>query len=101
MFGSPDVGPRQTEFVIDCSREKCSENLIHLNDIEEKVLSQPAKINWIRMGDGNNSYFHASIKSKQRTDTISQFCKDDGIVLVTQKAIADEVLTFYSNLRDY
>lgn len=39
---------------------------MHLNDTKEHVLRQNAKIKWIRLGDRNNSYFHASLKSKHQ-----------------------------------
>lgn len=54
-----------------------------------------AKIDWIRLRDENNSYFHASIKSKHKRNTIDQLWKDDGIILVTHEAIVKEVLNFF------
>lgn len=37
-----------------------------MNEFEEQILRQIAKIGWMRMGDGNNAYFHASLKSKHQ-----------------------------------
>ncbi|KAI5403341.1 hypothetical protein KIW84_050776 [Lathyrus oleraceus] len=41
-------------------------DVIKLNVIEEQMLQLRAKIDWLRLGDGNNSFFHASLKSKQK-----------------------------------
>lgn len=32
--------------------------------IEEVILKQKSKIHWINCGDGNNRFFHASLKSR-------------------------------------
>lgn len=32
--------------------------------IEEDILSQKSKVEWLKLGDGNNSYLHASLKDK-------------------------------------
>lgn len=35
----------------------CNEDLLKLNDTEENILRQKAKIVWFRLGDGNNNFF--------------------------------------------
>lgn len=35
-------------------------------DLDEKVMAQRAKNLWLKLGDGNNSYFHALVKDKNR-----------------------------------
>lgn len=44
----------------------CTTDVLHWNDMEELLLQQQSKIDWIRLGDGNNSYFHATVKEKNR-----------------------------------
>lgn len=34
--------------------------MVHWNQMEEKILRQMSKINGLRLGDGNNTFFHAS-----------------------------------------
>lgn len=43
-----------------------TDQVIHLNQMEESILMQKAKVNWLRLGDNNNSYFHASIMEKNK-----------------------------------
>ena len=75
-----------------------SEKLIHLNEMEEHLLKQRSKIAWIRLGDGNNSFFHASLKSKQKQSTISSLQREDGSRANCQDEISREVLNFYDQL---
>lgn len=44
---------------------RCIEKVIHLNDLEEQDLRKKAKIDWLRLDDGNDIFFHASLKAKK------------------------------------
>jgi hypothetical protein len=44
----------------------CTEEVIKWCNMEEQMFQQKAKIDWLKLGDGNNRYFHASIKAKQK-----------------------------------
>ncbi|KAK1424463.1 hypothetical protein QVD17_19793 [Tagetes erecta] len=37
---------------------------------EERFLKQKAKIHWLAVGDANNSFFHNSLKCKNRSNRI-------------------------------
>lgn len=39
-----------------------SDEVIQSTEIEEKILSQKAKVEWLRLGDENNTYFHDILK---------------------------------------
>lgn len=41
-----------------------TDKVIELNEIEGKILQQKAMIQWLKMGDANNSYLYAHIKSR-------------------------------------
>ncbi|XP_058761003.1 uncharacterized protein LOC131634365 [Vicia villosa] len=78
--------------------QRITARLIDLSDLEEKVLRQKTKIEWLRLGDGNKSYFHASLKTKQRAKGIHILHKDDGTEITSQAAIEQTVVEFYENL---
>lgn len=67
-------------------------------EIKDNVLRQRSKIDWSRIGDGNNKYFHASIKMRQNFKKMSMLQKDDGTYVTTQHEIGNEVLEFYKKL---
>lgn len=78
--------------------KKCTENVIRWNEIEEDMLKHKAKIVWLRLGDGNNSYFHASIKSNQNAKSVRVLYMEDGTNVTTQEEIKNEVLDYYGKL---
>lgn len=39
-----------------------NEKMLSLQQVEEEILTQKAKLEWLQLGDGNNSYFNASIR---------------------------------------
>ncbi|XP_058751951.1 uncharacterized protein LOC131625068 [Vicia villosa] len=75
-----------------------TEKLLELITTEEHIMRQRAKVSWIRLGDGNNAYFHASVKSKQSKMHIQKLCKEDGTVVTSYEDITQEVLQFYGRL---
>lgn len=77
-----------------------TKQLLHWREIEEIDLRQNAKIDWLRISDGNNAYFHASIKSMKKHNFIGTITKEDGTILFSHDQIEQEVLSFYSNLQD-
>lgn len=78
--------------------KKCIENVIRWNELEEDMLKHEAKIDWLRLGDGNNSYFHASIKSNQNAKSVRVLYMEDGTNVTTQEDIENEVLDYYGKL---
>ncbi|CAK8536134.1 unnamed protein product [Lathyrus sativus] len=72
--------------------------ILKLEELEKNILRQKSKLDWLKWGDGNNSYFHASVKSKNNSKNISHLTKEDGTVLTVQADIENEVLDYYKNL---
>lgn len=75
-----------------------SDDLQKLNDMEEQIMRQKTKIDWIWKGDGNNSYFHVALKRKHRQKMISRLYKDNGEICYTHEDIEKEILDFYKGL---
>lgn len=66
--------------------------------IEDQVLRQRARIDWIKKGDGDNSFFHASIRTKNNQMGIYRLCRKDSITTIDRKEIKEEILDFYTSL---
>lgn len=75
-----------------------TESLIYWNEMEERDLMQRAKIDWISLGDGNTKFFHAYLKTKQKSTTMKMLQKLDGSVITNHANIAQEVIEYYSSL---
>ncbi|KAL6514498.1 hypothetical protein OROGR_020077 [Orobanche gracilis] len=65
--------------------------------VEESILKQRAKVHWLRCGDDNSKYFHASLKSRKRNG-ISVLYDSAGTKLIKEEDIELEVLIFYKKL---
>lgn len=61
---------------------KYSRELIMWQGIEINVLRQKEKIDWLRMGDENNKYFHAIIKMRHKVKTLNSLQKAYGTVVI-------------------
>lgn len=73
------------------------QELVKWSLIEEKILKQKAEIHWLKCGDGNNKFFHASLSSRKRGG-IDMLIDSDGRKLVDDCGIKQEVLNFYKKL---
>ncbi|CAK8578318.1 unnamed protein product [Lathyrus sativus] len=75
------------------------EEVIYLNEIEEKILRKRDKLDWLRMGDERNAFFfHASIKAKQNAKSLNHLIKADGSTIRTHHEIEREIMEFYGQL---
>lgn len=68
-----------------------------LSRLEEKVLSQRAKIHWLGVGDGNNTTFHRAAKVREVRNSIREIKKGDGTTAVTQEDIKAEAVDYFQN----
>ncbi|KAL6588168.1 hypothetical protein OROMI_001146 [Orobanche minor] len=66
-------------------------------NIDECILKQKEKVPWLKCGDGNNHFFHASLKSKGKKGIVVLY-DDAGNKLVDEAAIYSEILDFYKQM---
>ncbi|KAF4351049.1 hypothetical protein G4B88_012598 [Cannabis sativa] len=62
------------------------------------ILSQKAKISWIKEVDENSAVFHASIKQRRLQNRIHSIRNSDGVWLDKANEITDAFLQFYHHL---
>ncbi|CAK8569079.1 unnamed protein product [Lathyrus sativus] len=73
----------------------CNDHLIQLNQVEESILMQKAKITWLKLRDNNNSFFHALVKEMNKHKRLYTLTSLNGNVISTQKTIEEEIIEFY------
>jgi hypothetical protein len=62
---------------IACQRkERCLHHFISVSNAEENFLKQKSRNRWLNLGDGNNSFFHNSVKIRNSSNLIKQL-KDE------------------------
>jgi len=82
---------RQHEKELQIQLEKWSK-------IEESVMQQKSRVQWLKLGDANTTYFFANMKNRVAQNTITCLMTSEGIKAQTQEALELEVNTFYKDL---
>jgi hypothetical protein len=77
----------------DVERKLCD-----LFECEEIMARQRSRVEWLREGDRNTSFFHAKASARRRTNKISTLTRDDGSKCDSQGEIKGLVHEFYENL---
>lgn len=79
--------------LIDLERRN-TEKVLDLNQREESILRQKAKAEWLRLGDGNNSFFHNSLNERNKHNNMHTLNSLRGEVLRNKDDIEKEVIEF-------
>ncbi|GJT39303.1 hypothetical protein Tco_0939168 [Tanacetum coccineum] len=64
--------------------------------MEERFLKQKAKINWLKEGDSNSSYFHKAVKSRISRSRIDVVTNGEGMMFANDK-VPDAFVSHYEN----
>ncbi|KAI9197909.1 hypothetical protein LWI28_006523 [Acer negundo] len=64
---------------------------------QECFYRDRSRVRWLRDGDQNTSFFHASIKRRQYRNTISAL-SINGVLSVDRPTIRDHIISYYSSL---
>ena len=68
-----------------------------LSMVEERVISQKAKVHWLSVGDGNNKNFHQAAKMREVRNAIREIRRLDGSVAESQEDIKKEAVDHFRN----
>ncbi|XP_075074577.1 uncharacterized protein LOC142162154 [Nicotiana tabacum] len=75
--------------------KELKENLEKWILVEESILRQKSRVQWLKLGDTNFAYFHANIKNIITQNKIRSLVSDRGEMIQSEKGIEDEILGFY------
>lgn len=65
---------------------------------EESFWKQRLKVFWLRDGDKNTKFFHASITGRRKRNKLVSTVKEDGVVVQTQEEITEVAEDYFKNL---
>ncbi|GAU36460.1 hypothetical protein TSUD_166260 [Trifolium subterraneum] len=65
---------------------------------EEAFWKQRAKIYWLRDGDTNSRFFHATASARKKRNEITQMKKDDGEVIQHQHEVCEVAKNYFEQL---
>nr|XP_016455955.1 PREDICTED: uncharacterized protein LOC107779965 [Nicotiana tabacum] len=66
--------------------------------VEESIMKQKSRVQWLKLGDANITYFFASTKNIYSQNKIKSLIMRNGEVVQTKQEIEEEVLGFYKQL---
>ncbi|KAA3468559.1 reverse transcriptase [Gossypium australe] len=85
----------------DDTLSKIIETKIHLNmeiEKDEAYWEQRARVNWLRYGDRNTSFFHNCATTRRRANSIFKLTLDNGKEINEESAIQEEAKLYFENL---
>ena len=65
---------------------------------EESFRSQKARVNWLREGDKNTSFFHAHVRGRRNRNRICNVQREDGTWTKNDENLISEISMFYRSL---
>jgi len=65
---------------------------------EENLLKQKSRIQWLNLGDGNNSFFHNLVKVRNSSNLIKVLMDNEGNSIYDMQKISNMVVNFYKQL---
>lgn len=80
------------------SEKRIREELNKWSAIEETIYKQKSRIQWLKLGDSNSKFFHASMKGRKAQNQITMLTKADRTVIKEPNEIVTEVVGFYQQL---
>ncbi|XP_033514857.2 uncharacterized protein [Nicotiana tomentosiformis] len=63
--------------------------------IEESIYKQKFRVQWLKLGDSNSTYFFSSMKNMRAQNHIKALVSTEGRMLQTEKGINEKILKFY------
>ena len=67
---------------------------------EEKHWQQKSRIQWLKEGDKNTKFFHASVQGKRRRNSLHKLQKEDGTWTESEEELSTEIAGYYRILLD-
>ncbi|XP_013745364.2 uncharacterized protein LOC106447969 [Brassica napus] len=77
---------------------KISQDLQVAYTAEEAYWKQRSRLLWLRLGDRNSGYFHATTKNRKRANTFSVIEDTDGKMVFKEGQISKVVVQYFHNL---
>lgn len=66
--------------------------------MEESILKQKDKVDWLKLGDGNKYFFHTYVREKNKHKNMTSLTSLNGENISTKDEITKETMDFYANL---
>ena len=83
------------------NEKRCLKVFQDLACAEEGFLKQKSRIQWIKLGDQNTSFFHKSIKARNARNVIKVITLANGCRIEDPEAIKQEAVAHFQNIMSF
>ncbi|XP_062100478.1 uncharacterized protein LOC133806385 [Humulus lupulus] len=84
--------------VLQQEEQEAHDDFVSKSKMYESFLRQKSKINWLRFGDENTAYFHASLKQRRIRNRITYFLNEEGLMIDNNEEV---VAHFFNHFKGF
>lgn len=84
--------------ILHQAKKACLLQLHKFLQVEESILKQKARVQWLKLGDSNTHFFFHAMKERYLQDSIEILHDENGAKLITTNDIQQKVMRFYKGL---
>ncbi|XP_060170802.1 uncharacterized protein LOC132601754 [Lycium barbarum] len=88
------IGPNDHQLYFE-EQQRVKIELEKWYQIQESAMKQKARVNWLKLGDSNTTYFHACLRNRMAQNHIRSLTTNDGRLIQTDAQVQEEVVGFY------
>lgn len=77
---------------------KLRKEINDLQDCEEILWQQRAKVQWLILGDRNTKFFHSKASKRRKKNTINRILDENGVWCETEDNIAEVAVNYFERL---
>lgn len=77
---------------------KLRKEINDLQDCEEILWQQRAKVQWLTLGDRNTKFFHSKASKRRKKNTINRILDENGVWCETEDNIAEVAVNYFERL---
>ncbi|KAJ6764100.1 hypothetical protein OIU74_023055 [Salix koriyanagi] len=91
-----DLNPRDEE--LKQQERTLAKDYAQLCRDEESFFRQRSRIQWLKLGDRNTSFFHKSLLHRQSRNRINSIINEEGDIITNPKEMGEYIVDYYKNL---
>lgn len=80
------------------TEKELAARVLCLRKVEESILLQRSKQDYIKLGDSNNKFFYSCLASRQTKNHIHSLTAEDGSRVIDAEQITSLILDFYQHM---
>ncbi|XP_070015409.1 uncharacterized protein [Nicotiana sylvestris] len=63
--------------------------------VEESIMKQKSRVQWLNLGDSNTVFYHACMKNRQARNNIGRLIDSNGDIVQNPEEVKAKILNFY------